>query len=274
MKRRLMGLPCSIALLTGLSKASFAEEPATPATSGEELVDEANDPVSRLTSVPFQNNLNFGVGPGRDLQYVLNVQPVLPMPLTGDWYLVHRPIIPIIAQPEPTVGAGGAFGVGDVQYQLYLATSASHALTWGVGPVFSFATATNTLLGSGRSSVGPGGVALLETGPWLVGALMNQIWSYSANPQAESVSQLTIQPIMNFNFPNEWYLAAAPVMTANWKADSGQKWTIPLGGGPGKIIHLGRLPVNLQVQAFWMAAHPDSGPRWSLRPQIQFLFPR
>jgi len=85
---------------------------------------------------------------------------------------------------------------------------------------------------------------------------------------------MTIQPFINFNFPEEWYLAASPVMTANWKAESGQKWTIHLGGGIGKIVKVGRLPVNLQVQGFWDAVHPDSGPRWSLRPQIQFLFPR
>ena len=94
------------------------------------------------------------------------------------------------------------------------------------------------------------------------------------HPNVSSVSLATIQPFINFNFPEQWYLAASPVMTANWKAESGEKWTIPIGGGVGKIIKVGDLPINLQLQAFWYAAHPDNGPRWSLRPQIQFLFPR
>ena len=112
------------------------------------------------------------------------------------------------------------------------------------------------------------------TGPWVVGVLANQLWSYSANPNVPLASLATIQPFINFNFPDQWYLAASPVITANWKAESGQKWTIPIGGGVGKIIHVGQLPINLQIQAFWDVAHPDNGPRWSLRPQIQLLFPR
>jgi hypothetical protein len=43
------------------------------------------------------------------------------------------------------------------------------------------------------------------------------------------------------------YLTSAPILTVNWKADSGQQWTVPLGGGVGKIFHLGKLPVNTQI---------------------------
>ena len=35
------------------------------------------------------------------------------------------------------------------------------------------------------------------------------------------------------------------VITANWKAESSQRWTVPLGAGVGKIFHFGPLPVNL-----------------------------
>ena len=88
------------------------------------------------------------------------------------------------------------------------------------------------------------------------------------------MSFATIQPFINFNFPRQWYLAASPVLTANWKADSGERWTIPIGGGVGKVMKVGGLQMNWQIQAFWTAVHPDAGPRWSLRPQIAFLFPR
>jgi hypothetical protein len=275
MKRLPSGVAASIVVLLGtLSTRALADDTATVAEGEEELLRESENPVSRLISLPFQSNLNFGVGPGRDLQYVLNIQPIIPTYLGAGWNLIHRPIIPIIAQPEPVAGQGGAFGLGDVQYQLYLSPDTKRGFIWGLGPVVSFATATDTLLGSGRSSIGPTGVALFVGGPWVVGVLMNQLWSFSANPDAPSVSQMTIQPLINFNFPNDWYLAATPVMTSNWKADGGEKWTIPVGGGGGKIVKLGGQPINLQLQAFWFAAHPDNGPRWSLRPIIVFLFPR
>ena len=60
-----------------------------------------------------------------------------------------------------------------------------------------------------------------------------------------------MQPFVNYNFPGGLYLNSAPIITANWKADSGERWTVPLGGGIGKIFHLGQLPVNSQLGAYY-----------------------
>ncbi len=64
---------------------------------------------------------------------------------------------------------------------------------------------------------------------------------------------------------------------------------VPWGGGIGKIFAIGSQPVNGQVQAFWNAVHPEptgeppvgglppaasEGASWTLRFQLQFLFPR
>jgi hypothetical protein len=51
---------------------------------------------------------------------------------------------------------------------------------------------------------------------------------------------------------------------------------VPVGGGFGRLIPLGKLPVNLQTQAFYNVVKPDDGPApdWTLRPQVQFLFPK
>jgi hypothetical protein len=49
---------------------------------------------------------------------------------------------------------------------------------------------------------------------------------------------------------------------------------VPLGGGAGKIVRFGRLPVNLQLQAFCNVVTPDNGADWQLRFQVQFLFPK
>ncbi|ABQ25018.1 hypothetical protein [Geotalea uraniireducens] len=49
---------------------------------------------------------------------------------------------------------------------------------------------------------------------------------------------------------------------------------MPLGGGIGKIWRIGKLPVNTQLQAFGNVAHPESGPDWTLRLQVQFMFPK
>ena len=68
----------------------------------------------------------------------------------------------------------------------------------------------------------------------------------------------------------------APIITANWEADSGDRWIVPVGGGVGKIFAIGSQKINGQAQAFYNVVKIDSldGPDWSLRLQLQFLFPK
>jgi len=82
-----------------------------------------------------------------------------------------------------------------------------------------------------------------------------------------------IQPILNYNFPG-FYLNSAPMATVNWEADSGNQWTVPLGGGIGKIFHFGKLPVNTSLQAYYNVVTPDNGADWQIRFQVQFMFPK
>lgn len=49
---------------------------------------------------------------------------------------------------------------------------------------------------------------------------------------------------------------------------------MPIGGGVGKILRIGALPLDVQVGAYYNVVRPDNGPEWELRVQVQFLFPR
>ena len=86
----------------------------------------------------------------------------------------------------------------------------------------------------------------------------------------------TWQYFINYNIPdsNGLYLTSAPIMTANWEADSNNRWTIPVGGGVGKIFKIGKQPVNGQVSAYYNVEKPEFGADWQLRLQLQFLFPK
>ena len=77
-----------------------------------------------------------------------------------------------------------------------------------------------------------------------------------------------------YNFPDGTYINSVPIITANWKADSGNQWTVPLGLGVGKIFHLGKLPVNTQIGAHYKVVKPDCGANWQLRAQVQLMFPK
>ena len=252
-----------------VSQASAGEGSNT-----EALAKEAQNPVANMISVPFQNNFNFGIGPNKVTQWNLNFQPVIPISLSEDWNLITRTILPIINQPAPAPGLRSAFGLGDLNPTLFLSPAKSGKFIWGAGPALTFPTATDSLLGHGKYSAGPGVVALTMQGPWVIGALANNQWSY-AGWGDQDVNALLVQPFINYNLPHGWYLVTAPIITADWKADSDNRWTVPVGGGIGKIQRFGKLPVNLQLSAYYNIEKPDnSGADWQLRFQFQFLFPK
>ncbi|MEW6743839.1 MAG: neuromedin U [Planctomycetota bacterium] len=252
-----------------------AANPEEPGADVGELAKKTQNPVSDLISVPFQNNFNFGFGHDDDLLYVLNIQPVYPMSVNEEWSIIHRPIIPIIDQPEIVPGFGDEFGLGDIQYQAYLAPAEPGKVIWGVGPVLQFPTASDDVLGTEQWAAGPGAVVLRMDGPWVYGALANNIWSYAGDDDRADVNQMLVQPFVNYNLPGGWYVSSAPIITANWEADrGGDTWTVPLGVAGGKVLRLGKLPVSVSLGAYYNVAHPDIGPDWSARLQFSLLFPK
>ena len=261
-------------------------------SSEEELAKKTQNPVADLISVPLQNNFNFGAGFNHDkMIYILNVQPVIPIHLNDEWNLITRTIMPIINQPSLFPTAGGAVhsttgtGLGDINPTVFLSPGKPGELIWGIGPTMTLPTATDRDLGSGQWSMGPAAVALTVQGHWVYGALMNNQWSF-AGWGDKPVNAMLLQWFVNYNLPDGWYLTSAPIVTANWKADkAGDVWTVPLGGGVGKLFRLGqilpleghplaKLPINTQLAAYGNVATPEFGPRWQLRFQIQFLFPK
>ena len=239
-----------------------------------ELAKKTQNPVADLISVPLQSNFNFGTGSKERMIYVLNVQPVIPISLTDDWNLITRIVTPIINQPSLFPGVSSATGLGDINPSVFLSPAKPGSFIWGVGPTFTLPTASDRLLGSGKWSMGPAGILLNITGPWVVGALVSNQWSFAGWGERK-VNAMLVQPFVNYNLPDGWYLTSSPIVTANWAADkAGDVWTVPLGGGVGKLFRIGKLPINTQLAAFGNVAKPEFGSDWQLRFQIQFLFPK
>ena len=254
------------------------------------------NPVANLISVPLQNNSNFGIGPYDRTQNVLNIQPVIPVGISPDWNLIVRWITPIISQPAPGTANLEVYGIeegtpaffaaqnvqanasvngfGDMQPTFFFSPAKPHKLIWGAGPIFVLPTATSKVLGQGKFSIGPSIVALAQPGHWTVGALINNIWSVAGLSDRSDVNQMLLQYFVNYNLKKGWYITSQPIITANWKASSGNVWTVPFGGGVGRIMKLGFQPVNLSAQFYGNAAHPTSGSPWGVRAQIAFLFPK
>jgi hypothetical protein len=270
---------------------------SAPSVGGAtDLQKATQNPVASLISVPIQNNSNFGIGPFDRTQNVLNIQPVIPINASENWNLVVRWIAPIIWQPAPGTAnlevfgieentppylaaqsvqqSAGVFGFGDMTPTFFLSPAKPGKLIWGAGPVFVLPTATSKVLGQGKFSMGPSLVMLVQPGKWTLGALVNNAWSVAGPSDRSDVNQMTLQYFVNYNLKKGWYLSTSPVISANWKASNGNVWTVPVGGGVGRVFRLGLQPVNMAAQFYVNAAHPQNGSNWSMRLQIAFLFPK
>jgi hypothetical protein len=244
--------------------------------SKEELAKLSQNPVANLISVPFQNNTNFNYGPLDGTQNILNIQPVIPVTLNKDWNLITRTIFPLLWQPAVVQGQDTTFGLGDMQFSAFLSPSDAKGWIWGAGVIAQLPTHTDSNLGNENWGLGPTAVVLRleKDNPWVYGMLINNVWSLDTSSSAPSYNNFLLQPFVNYNLPGGTYVNSVPIITANWDADSGNQWTVPVGAGIGHIFHLGKLPVNAQIGGYYNIIRPDNGPTFQLRVQVQFMFPK
>ena len=259
------------------------QETPSAAVNTDALRNAAQNPVASLISVPIQENFNFNVGPADRTQNVLNIQPVIPLSVSKNWNLIVRWITPVIYQPVPvpqesgpTLQTTGVYGLGDMNPSFFLVPKKSKII-WGVGPTLVLPTATNTrFLGQGKFSIGPSVVVLVQPPHWTIGFLTNNIWSVAGHSNLDKppVNQFLLQWFANYNMKKGWYLTTAPIITANWRATDGNRWTVPFGGGVGRIMKLGFQPVNITAQFYGNAVYPRGSSPWTLRMQFVLLFPK
>lgn len=244
--------------------------------SAEELAKLAQNPVGNMISVPFQDNVNLNVGPQKATQNILNIQPVIPIEVSKDWNIITRTILPVISQPGFSPGESRTNGIGDLQFTAFLSPAKPGTWIWGAGAIAQAPTHSNNAIGNDNWGLGPSFVVLhLEHGsPWVYGVLVNNVWSVGTSNDAPKYNNGLIQPFLNYNLPGGTYFTSSPVLTVNWEADGSQRWTVPLGGGIGHIFHFGKLPVNMQINAYYNVARPDYATNWQIRAQIQLMFPK
>ena len=250
------------------------------AQGGEDLRAKTQNPVGAMISLPFKFTADFGAPDGT--AFFLNVQPVIPVTV-GDWNLINRVIAPLVSvegfiEGTPEIPEGeegnGATGLGDINYSVYLSPAAPGKYIWGIGPSLNLPTATDDQLGSGKWSAGATAVVLTQPKPWTLGVLGRQLWSFAGDSDRSEVNQFLLEPFVNYNMDKGWYLITDMIITANWQADSGDRWTVPLGGGVGKIFKIGGQAMNSRLEAYYNVEKPDGAPDWSTSFTIQFLFPK
>ncbi len=241
------------------------------------------------------------------------IQPVIPIPMKNvigeNWIWVNRPTFPIIFNADvPDVAAikagltpgggppqipssfpaGGApftsaSGFGDIVYFSLLGQSlptemaGGGDLVWGVGPTFTFPTASDDQLGSGKFSVGPSWMAAFIGKKFIVGGLYQQWMSYAdgGNGSGNNVNFSWFNLFYFLNLENGWQIGGTPVITADWEASSSNRWTVPIGLGVYKTsIVAGKLPLKVGVEFQYMPKRPDAlGQEFNIRLVIAPILP-
>jgi hypothetical protein len=265
--------------------AAFLVTTAIPAfadTDAAASAKDAQNPVASMVSLPFQNDTYYDTGPYNKTENALIVEPVKPFKLSDNWNLISRWITPLIYQPQISPYHGSTFGLGNLEPQFYLSPAHPGNIIWGFGPQVWLPTATDKTIGVNKLGGGPAMVALTIQGPWLVGLLANQTWAGSVDHNknlpantfpGNHVNQAVVNPFVFYNMPGGWYVMSSPVATAQWDARGSDIWTVPVGGGFGRVFKIGRQIVNARFQVFNNVHRPAYDPTWETQLQVQLLFP-
>jgi hypothetical protein len=248
MQTRLLA-PALAVLCSGQCLAQSATQ-----ASDTTLSKDTENPVTRQITLPLRYEADFNEGAYDATKDMFSInQAVVPFRLNEDWALNTRTKLPAEAQPPKKLGQTWADGLSNGYTTFFLSPAHGHGFYWGVGPVLYYPSATSSALGVNKWGSGPP-VAFVkqDRSPWVFGAVVNNIWSVGGPP---GTNQLLINPIVSYHFGNGWSVGSSPNMTANW-LNSGGKWTVPLGGGFGKLVRLGAQPIKFDVDAYYDAIRP------------------
>ncbi|MBO9518613.1 MAG: hypothetical protein J7493_11150 [Porphyrobacter sp.] len=267
-------LPMAAAMLVP-SQAWAQDEPApgaapasTPADDAEKLAKDLANPISSMISLPFQFNVDGGLGESDGVKSTLNVQPVIPVRLGKDWNVIIRTIVPIIHQQDVVEPASSQFGLGDTTQSFFFSPK-SGGIIGGVGPAFLYPTGTHRTLGGEKWGAGPTAIVLKQAGRNTIGLLANHIWSVAGDDSRSDISSTFIQPFVSHTTSTAMTISLASETTYDWKAD---QWTVPIILSGAQLTHIGKQPISVGAGLRYYVEKPENGPEWGFRLITTFLF--
>jgi hypothetical protein len=245
------------------------------------------NPLSTTISLPFELNTFYNIGPEKGRGSNLNVKPIYPLKLK-EWNLINRFIIPVAhtegqgQELEDNInmgwgntlgfGVSSEWGLGDVVYQGFLSPAKTGKVAWGVGASVSIPTNTDDRFGTDLWSVGPSFVVFAPLDKWVLGAIVENVWSVAGDDDESPVNTFTLQPTINYKLSKGWYLTSAPLISADWKADKGNRWAVPLGGGLGKLFRLKKQAIAVDFGVYYFVERPEFYPNMYTQALVNFLF--
>lgn len=267
----------SAALVVPAARAEEAPAPAQDQTAnaaddGAELAKKLSNPIASLISVPIKYSWDTGIGPDDLDRSTLIVQPVIPFELNADWNLITRTIIPYVDAQAPN-GSNDISGTGDILQSFFFSPKAPTASgwIWGLGPVISYPSASNDLLGSEKWSAGPTVVLLKQGGGLTYGLLANHLWSFSGPDDRADISASFVQPFLSFTTQKFTTYGVNTETSYDWK---NKQATVPLNLSVSQLMRFGKQPVSFALNYRHYVDKPPGGPDWGFSFTVTLLFPK
>lgn len=250
------------------------------ASDGEQPSKQPLKEASEFFALPAE--LEFDSGATNGDATILKFSPLYKISLSENWSLINLNLIVLAEAPggipglpgNPSPGMGDkTFGLGDFTHLSFFTPKSTGNFIYGAGFLATLPVATDDTLGSDKWSAGPSFRVTYRRGAWNLGLLGGNLWSYAGNSDRGDVNQLMLRGAIRRTLFDRWYAISAPIITANWKAKSGQKWLIPLGGGIGRRLGSDSSPWAVSVQAYANVVKPDAAPDWMVRFAIAAPIP-
>lgn len=277
------------ALLVCLATAQAQDKPTDGDTSAAAIAQKLADPNATLGQMSFPMDYVAYEGdlPGADSQsaWKLSFQPSLPYSLNENMNLFVRPLIPLfIDQPVPVVGdqgvgaaspdfSGTGFQLGDIGFDVAVGKSFSNGMLVLGGVVGTLPTATDDAVGLDQYLLGPE-MMVAKVGAWgAFGGLLTHQWDVAGESSFDT--NLTAgQYFFTYNLKDAWQISMSPTFSYNHEADSGNKFTFPLGFGMSKTMILGGRPWKFNLQYWHYIEKPDLfGPEYQIRFSVTPVVP-
>ncbi|MEH6570954.1 MAG: hypothetical protein V7709_17870 [Halioglobus sp.] len=269
---QILVLPLALAATSGV---------AQDADAVAEMARKAQDPLGDVKAIMSDNTIAFDGGEdGDDTAYGFQIQPVYAIENDSSMNMILRAVVPIVGVdpgtvlpplgPEPRPDEGDQWGLSDSIVQYFFSPKSDGGVKWGVGPQVSLKTRTSDQQAGPGWGAGFAGVIFGGVGNWALGAIAMQHWG-----EEDDFSRATLQGIVTYNFESVpgAYIGYNNAMTYNWKADSGDKLTLPLGLTLGRTILLGNGDgLDFSIGAYDLVERPENSPEWQLKLGLSYFF--
>jgi hypothetical protein len=126
--------------------------------------------------------------------------------------------------------------------------------------------------GPGNGRQGRPGVALVQRGPWTVGALVNHLWSFARDDDRADVNTSFLLPFVAHTWPTATTLSLNMEMPYDWREDQAAPAVNQL---VSQMLRVGSQLIQVGAGARYWLEGPEGGPEgFGARAQLTFLFPQ